>query len=116
LCSARHQQETIPVNAESLAPLVAPVALAGTLIAALVAAGIAWRYRNTRNSRRLWRRRNWRLMQFCALTSLFYLALAASSLVLKDLWGWLYLMLAIQVGTWWLRRFLTQRPAPALRR
>ena len=104
------------MNAETLAPLVEPLALAGTAIALLIATSIVWRYRNSPTRSRLRRRRNWRLMQVCALTSLFYLALAASSLVLKDLWGWLYLMLAIQAGTWWLRRFLTQRPMPALRR
>jgi amino acid transporter len=105
-----------PVSVESLAWLIEPVAGAGTLVAALVAASIVWRYRRIRHAGPLWRRRNWRVTQVCAVTSLFYLALAASCLILKDFWGWLYLMLAIQVGKWWLRRMLQYRPTPALRR
>src|SRR5258707_1111933 len=88
---------------------VEPIALVGTLVAIGFAAGIIWRYRLSRRAGRLWRRRNWRLSQVFALTSLFYLALAASCLVLKDLWGWLYLILAI-VGIWWFRRSVTRRP------
>jgi hypothetical protein len=98
------------VSAETFAPLVEPVALVGTLVAALAALGIVWRYRDIQSPGRLARRRNWRLTQLCGVTSLFYFALAASCLVLKDLWGLLYLLLAIQVGTWWLRRFLVRRP------
>jgi hypothetical protein len=98
-----------------LLPYVEPLALAGALVAIGFVVGIIWRYRRTRRTGRFWRRRNWRLTQVCALTSLFYLALAASALVLKDVWGWLYLILAFKVGIWWLRRSL-QGPVLLTRR
>ena len=103
------------MNVQALVVFVEPLALAGTLATAMIAILIFWRYRDSLPPGRLWRRRNWRIQQLLALAALFYIALAATSLVLSDLWGWLYLMLAIKAGTWWLRRALTVRPAIRLR-
>lgn len=83
--------------------------LAGTLGLIAITITVCYRYRDTRAWSFRWYWRNWRLMQLSAIGSLFFLAMAASYGVLHNAWAWLYLIVAIKLGLWWLRCVVSRR-------
>lgn len=83
--------------------------ISGTLVLTAVTIVVLYRYHDTRIWSFRWYWRNWRLMQLSAIGSLFFLAMAASYSVLHNAWAWLYLIVAIKVGLWWLRCLVSRR-------
>jgi hypothetical protein len=67
------------------------------------------RYQDCRLGSPRWRVRNIHLKKICALSSLFFLAMAASYTVLQEAWALLYLVFAFKAGAWWLRFSLERR-------
>src|SRR5258706_16113266 len=90
-------------NLDMLSPYLFGLGIAGTT-ALLVGTGlILWHFRGSRIQSFNWRLRSWRLKQLSAVACLFFLAMAASYWVIQELLGWVYLILAVQTGSWWLR-------------
>jgi positive regulator of sigma E activity len=56
-----------------------------------------------------WHLKNARLKDLSALATLFCFAMAASYAVLQESWSILYVILAVKVGTWWLRFVMSER-------
>lgn len=56
-----------------------------------------------------WHLRNARLKQLSGITCLFLLAMSASYIVLRESWSILYFIIALKVGTWWLRCLIDAR-------
>ena len=83
--------------------------IAGTVTLATSAGVVLWHYHDARRWDFRWRWRNWRLTQLSAVACLFFLAMTASYGVLGEVWVWVYLILAVQTGSWWLVRAITQR-------
>jgi hypothetical protein len=79
--------------------------------AALVAATtrVIWYYRGSRQWSFRWHVRNWQMMRLSAIACLFFLAMAASYGVLGEVWAWIYLLIALKTGTWWLRCVINRR-------
>ncbi len=76
----------------------------------LVMAGIVlWRYRDCPTGTFRWHVRNQHFKHLSALACLFFLAMAASYVVLLEVWAVFYFVVAVKVGTWWLRLTLIQR-------
>jgi hypothetical protein len=96
-------------NPHLLSPYLSGFGIGGA-VALLVATGLVlWNYRDSRVQSFNWYLRNWRLKQISAVACLFFVAMAASSWVILDAWGWVYLLVAFKTGTWWFRRALSQR-------
>jgi hypothetical protein len=53
--------------------------------------------------------RNLRLKQITAITCLFCLAMTASYGIIHNVWGLIYLLLALKTATWWFRFVVMQR-------
>lgn len=83
--------------------------LVGTITLLALASTIFWYYRNSRAGSFRWHWRNVRLKQISALACLFFLAMAASYAVLREAWGFIYLIAAFKTGTWWFRLVMLQR-------
>src|SRR5260370_20863480 len=78
-------------------------------VALLVATGLVlWDYRDSRVQSFNWYLRKWRLKQISAVAYLFFVAMAASSWVLLDASGWVYLLGALKIGTWSFRTALSR--------
>jgi hypothetical protein len=97
------------MTAQMLSPYLDGLGISGTIMILIATAIVVWRYRDSRMQGFRWRLRNWRLMQLSAIACLFFLAMAASYGVLQEAWGWLYLIVAFKVGTWWLRYSISRR-------
>jgi hypothetical protein len=78
--------------------------ISGTITLVVVTGLVLRRYTESPIQSFNWRLRNWRLKQLSAIACLFFLAMAASYLVIQDAWGWIYLLAAFKTGMWWLRR------------
>lgn len=83
--------------------------ITGVLTFLALTAFVLWYYRDSQAGSFRWHWRNARLKQLAALASLFFLAMAASYAVLQQAWGFIYLIVAVKTGTWWLRLLLSQR-------
>ncbi|GCE13023.1 hypothetical protein [Tengunoibacter tsumagoiensis] len=81
----------------------------GILTFLSLAAFILWYYRECPGGSFRWHLRNASLRHVSALACLFCLAMAASYLVLFEIWAMLYLIIAFKAGSWWLRISMTQR-------
>jgi len=91
---------------EALAFWLQPAAALGVAAASLAALGVCWRYRGSRSGSLKWYLKNWRMMQVLGVTALYFFALAGTCVFVDDLWGWLYLMLGMKVGIWWVTRLV----------
>ena len=92
-----------------LALLLEPAAWLGGVVTLVVSLWVLWRYRGSEQTSLSWYLGSWRLRQALGVSALFYLALAASCLVLHDRWGWLYVLVAFRLGGWWYKRLLSER-------
>ena len=81
----------------------------GTTALVIATARAMWLYRGSRQWSFRWHLRNWRMMQLSAVASLFFFAMCASYGVLGDVWAWVYLLVALKTGTWWLRCVINRR-------
>jgi hypothetical protein len=97
------------MNLDTLALLLEPAAGLGAVVTALASFAVFWRYRGSEQASLNWFLGNWRMRQTLGVSALFYLALAASCLILHDRWGWLYGIAALRLGGWWYRRLLNER-------
>lgn len=88
---------------QTLSILLGVLGLIGIVTFLMATGMVMWQYRNARMQSFGWRLRNWRLKQLSAVACLFFLAMAASYAILKEAWGWLYLVGAFKTGSWWLR-------------
>jgi hypothetical protein len=91
------------MNPAMLAALPEPAALLGAGVAGLAGLGVLWRYRGSQSSSLKRYLRRWRLMQVLGISALYFLALAASCLILQDHWGWVYLIVGVRAGVQWYR-------------
>ncbi len=91
-------------NPHLLSPYLLGLGIGGSLSLLAATALVMWHYRDSRVQSFDWLLRNWRLKQLSAVACLFFLAMAASSLVIQDAWGWIYLLVALKTGTWWFHR------------
>lgn len=89
-----------------LLPWLEPAAWLGIGAAVLAALAVFWRYRQSEPASLQWYLKNWRLMRVLGVTALYFLALAATCVVVGDRWGWLYLILAFKAGIWWFSRLV----------
>lgn len=89
-----------------LAAWLEPAAWLGAGLALLAALLVFWHYRHGEQASLQWYLKNWRLMQVLGITSLYFLALAATCAIFGDHWGWLYLIVAIKAGVWWFSRLV----------
>jgi hypothetical protein len=80
------------------------------IIVLLSLAGIVlWHYRGGRIGSFRWHMRTLYLKRLSALACLFFLAMSASYGVLQEAWSLVYLTIAFQTATWWLRFTISQR-------
>ncbi len=96
-------------NSHSISPYLGVFGLLGTAFLLVVIGRVLWQYRGSRASSFQWHMRNWRLKQIFAIACLFFLAMAASYWVIQEALGWIYLLVAFKMGTWWFGRVLNQR-------
>ena len=99
----------ISMDASTISLALAIAGTAGTIVILSATGGVLWLYRQARIGSFQWQLRSWRLKQLCAVACLFFLAMAASYGVILQPLGWLYLLVAFKVGTWWFRRSVSQR-------
>ncbi|HEU5370662.1 MAG TPA: hypothetical protein VFU69_19470 [Ktedonobacterales bacterium] len=97
------------MNLDVLALLLEPVAWLGGAVTLAASLAVFWHYRSSQQASLNWYLGNWRMRQILAVSALFYLALAASCLILRDRWGWLYFLVAFRLGSWWYKRLLNER-------
>jgi hypothetical protein len=97
------------MNLAILALLLEPVAWLGGAVTIAASFAVYWRYRGSEQASLNWYLENWRMRQTLGVSALFYLALAASCLILHDRWGWLYFLVAFRLGSWWYKRLLNER-------
>lgn len=83
-----------------------PAAWLGAGTATLAALAVFWCYRHSETASLHWYLKNWRLRQVLGIAALYFLALAATCAIFSDHWGWLYLILAVKFGIWWLSRLV----------
>ncbi len=91
----------------SLALIVFSIVGAAILLA--ITAVTVQRYWGSTTGSFRWRLRNIRLRQVSAIACLFFLAMTASYAVLKEAWAILYFVIALKIGTWWLRLIINER-------
>jgi hypothetical protein len=96
------------MSLDTLALLLEPAAWLGAAVTLVASLCVLWRYRGSEPTSLNWYLRNWRMRQVLGISALFYLALAASCLILHDRWGWLYVLLALRLGGWWYKRLLSE--------
>ena len=89
------------MNLAVLVWLLEPAAMLGAGVAILAGAGVLYCYRGSQAASLKRHLRNWRLMQVLGIVALYFLALAASGLIARDYWGWLYVMVGLRTGLWW---------------
>jgi hypothetical protein len=97
------------MNASTISLTLAIFGVAGTIVILSATGGVLWQYRQARIGSFRWQLRGWRLKQLCAIACLFFLAMAASYGVILQPLGWIYLLVAFKVGTWWFRHSVSQR-------
>ena len=88
---------------------LAIMGITGTAALVAATARIVWYYRDSRQWSFRWHVRNWYMMRLSALACLFFLAMAASYGVLGEVWAWVYLLVALKTGTWWMRCVINRR-------
>jgi hypothetical protein len=98
------------VDTQFLSLCLEIMGIAGTLLLIALAGLIAWYYRGGGMYTFRWHWRSIRMKQLLAVASLFFLAMAASYGLLQEVWGFIYLIAAFKVGTWWFRIAISQRP------
>lgn len=82
----------------------------GSIILLSLAAFITHTYHDCHNGSFRWHIRNAHLKHLSAVASLFFLAIAASYVVLNiSVLAILFLVIGLKAGTWWLQFFLYQR-------
>ena len=85
------------------------VGITGTAALVAAMARIVWYYRGSRQWSFRWHVRNWYMMRLSGIACLFFLAMAASYGVLGEVLAWIYLLIALKTGTWWLRCVINRR-------
>ncbi len=97
------------MDLDTLTLLLEPAAALGAVATLAASLSVLWRYRGSEQTSLNWYLGNWRMRQTLGISALFYLALAASCLILHDRWGWLYALAALRLGGWWYQRLLKER-------
>jgi len=92
-----------------LSTSLAILGILGTSALVIAAGRVIWVYRGSRQWSFRWRVRNWRMLQLSAVACFFFFAMSASYGVLGDVWAWVYLLVALKTGTWWLRCAINRR-------
>ncbi|HZS75447.1 MAG TPA: hypothetical protein VFA41_02440 [Ktedonobacteraceae bacterium] len=95
-------------NPHIFSPYLAGLGVLGTITLLVMTGIVHWQYRECHMHSFRWSLRNWRIKQLSAVSCLFFLAMAASYWVIQEPWGWLYLLIGLKCGTWWIRRAVTR--------
>lgn len=97
------------MDTQLLSLVLAIMGIIGIITFIALAALISWRYRGGGMYTFRWHWRTIHMRQLLVIASLFFLAMAASYGILRDAWGFLYVMAAVKTGTWWVRLAVSQR-------